>query len=148
MKKLKIFIIVFVVLLLQVALCYSMISRFLTPKASVQEEEKQDEAAEEDSGEIYIFKDVIVNPADTGGRRYLVVSMGLELDEKKLAGEIEKKEPQIRDAIITLLSQKNVPYLVDIQKKDSLRHEILEIINGNLSQGQVAKIYFVKYILQ
>lgn len=153
MKKLKAFIIILLVLFGQIGLSYSIISRLLAPKTSTwkaeeDKEEKEEKKATEDIGEIYLFKDVVVNPANTGGRRYLVVSMGFELDTKKLGGEIERKEPQIRDAVITLLSQKGISYLVDIQQREFLRGEIVDAVNRHLSQGQVIKVYFVKYVLQ
>ena len=148
MKKLKAFIALLLVLSCEIGLAYAIISRYLAPEASPRKEGKQNETAAEDIGEIYLFEDVVVNPANTEGTRYLMVSMGLELDTKKLGGEIERKDPQIRDAIITLLSQKDISYLVDIRQRESLRGEILETINRHLSQGQVIKVYFVQYMLQ
>ena len=54
-------------------------------------------------GAIYSLDSFIVNLSDLGGKRYLRVTMGLELSDPKGNDEILKRLPQVRDSIIMIL---------------------------------------------
>ena len=100
------------------------------------------------AGEIFEFADLIVNPAGTMGRRYFVISMGFEVSNKKVMEEITLREAPIRDALITLLAQKELDYLADAVNMETIRSEIQTTVNKFLETGQIVKIYFTGYILQ
>lgn len=55
---------------------------------------------------FYKLDTFIVNLADEGGSRYLKVDMTLALSNKEVEKEIEKKLPLVRDAVITVISNK------------------------------------------
>lgn len=99
-------------------------------------------------GKVYMLEDIVVNPDHTNGMRYLVTSLGLELSDPKLENEIKKREPLIRDRLITLLSGKGVEELTDVTRREQLRQELLNAINKQLRGGKVRELYFVKYVLQ
>jgi flagellar basal body-associated protein FliL len=109
-------------------------------------EEHQGEAGEAEK--IYQFPDIIVNPAGTSGRRFLVVSMSLEVSEAKALEELKVKEPILRDALITLLAAKSFEYVSDVLNMETLRSEIMDEVNKHLTKGKVTKIYFTGYVLQ
>ena len=48
----------------------------------------------------------VVNLADPGGKRYLRVSMALEIDDKDFVEEAKKNIPQMRDKILMILPAK------------------------------------------
>ena len=47
-----------------------------------------------------------MNLADSGGKRYLRVTMALELSDPEALTNIESRLPQIRDAILMILPTK------------------------------------------
>ena len=106
------------------------------------------EAAEFDEEQVYSFEDIIVNPAGTMGRRYLVISLSFLVDEKKVMEEISMKDPLIRDKLITTLSAKSLDYVSDVQNLEAIRGDIKEAINNFLQEGNVTKVYFTSYVLQ
>lgn len=99
-------------------------------------------------GPLYSFDTFIVNLADPGGIRYLKVSMQAELDSDKLADEIEKRKPQIRDIILTVLSSKTYAEVSTAQGKLALKQEIMRRINLTLTSGAVKGIYFTEFVSQ
>jgi len=132
---------------------------FHNPPAAVEKPAAQMDSLQQDttvvaeekietSGEVFEFADLIVNPAGTMGRRYFVVSMGFEVSNKKVLDEIAAKDAPIRDALITLLAQKNLDYIADVANMESIRSEIQRTVNKFLESGKVVKIYFTGYILQ
>ncbi|MBT8370517.1 MAG: flagellar basal body protein FliL [Desulfobacterales bacterium] len=117
-----------------------------------------DESDENDSGEevsveemlgpIYALDTFIVNLANNGGNRYLRVTMDLELDNKNLESEVNKRLPQVRDSILMILPTKRVEDISSVAGKTTLRDEILEKINSYLAQGKITNIYFKEFVIQ
>ncbi|MDK2792017.1 MAG: flagellar protein FliL [Deferribacteres bacterium] len=99
-------------------------------------------------GPLYSFESFIVNLADPGGTRYLKVTMQAELDSDKLVDEIEKRKPQIRDIILTVLSSKTYAEVSTAQGKLALKQEIIRRINLTLTTGAVKSIYFTEFVSQ
>lgn len=99
-------------------------------------------------GEMFLFEDIIVNPAGTMGRRYLVLSLSFEVVGKKGMEELREREPIIRDALFTLLASKSLDYVSDVANLEPLREQIRKTVNAYLDKGDVVRVYFTGYILQ
>jgi flagellar FliL protein len=65
-----------------------------------------------------------------------------------LENEIDKRLPQIRDSILMILPSKRFADISSAAGKIALRDEILETLNGYLSQGQINRIYFKEFVVQ
>ena len=83
-----------------------------------------------------------------GGTRYLKAAITLEADNAGTAAEIKERLPQIKDAILMVVSNKTFDDLRDLQGKMQLRAELLGRINGILKTGQVTNIYFTDFVVQ
>jgi flagellar FliL protein len=131
----------------------------VSPKAVVPEtgaEVTPDKAKPEEIGAVVSMDTFIVNLADPGGNRYLRVTMDLELAGKpadksaaKTAGdELAKRMPQIRDAVLMILSTKRYADISTPEGKTALREEILNAANGLLASIQITRIYFKEFVIQ
>lgn len=132
-----------------------------SPKPIVAEPEAAAEvvaekAKPEEIGAVVSMDTFIVNLADPGGNRYLRVTMDLELAGKpadksaaKTAGdELAKRMPQIRDAILMILSTKRYADISTSEGKTALREEILNAVNDILASSQITRIYFKEFVIQ
>ncbi|WP_419663709.1 FliL: predicted flagellar basal body-associated protein [Desulfosarcina variabilis str. Montpellier] len=99
-------------------------------------------------GPLYTLDTMIVNLADHGGKRYLRVTMALELSDAEAQATIESRLPQIRDAILMILPTKNYDDVSTTEGKIALRTEVMEKINGLMTKGQVNNIYFTEFVVQ
>ncbi len=97
---------------------------------------------------FYTLDTFIVNLADEGGTRYLKVDMTLALSNKEVEKEIEKKLPLIRDAIITVISNKYYQDIATPAGKLALKREIMARVNMLLTTGKVIDIYFTDFVVQ
>ena len=131
----------------------------VSPKAVVPEtgaEVAPDKAKPEEIGAVVSVDTFIVNLADPGGNRYLRVTMDLELAGKpadksggKTAGdELAKRMPQIRDAILMILSTKRYVDISTPEGKSALREKMLNAANGLLASSQISRIYFKEFVIQ
>ena len=87
--------------------------------------------------------------ADNDGSRYLKVTIQLELDHTEmLKEELDKRVPQLRDAILTILSAKTYEEISSAQGKLILKQEILRRLNSLLPFGQITNVYFTEFVSQ
>ncbi len=100
------------------------------------------------AGTVYAIKDIVVNPANTGGTRFLSVSFAFELKSEELALQIQNKELMVRDALITILSAKTVVQLTDPKEKEIVRYQIRKRISDILKTDQIAAVYYTDFVLQ
>ena len=99
-------------------------------------------------GPVFPLDAFIVNLSDQGGKRYLRITMSLELADAKLAEELTKRLPQIRDAILTILPTRKVDDLQSAEGKNALRNEIISSLNGLMGKEAVKKIYITEFVIQ
>jgi flagellar FliL protein len=97
---------------------------------------------------IYTIKDIVVNPAGTGGSRFLSVSFGFELESPELQTLFEEREPIIRDALITVLSSKTVAQLTDPKEKEIVRFQIKKRLSQLMGTTDLAGVYYTDFVLQ
>ncbi|MGE4496730.1 MAG: flagellar basal body-associated FliL family protein [Deferribacterales bacterium] len=157
-SKLKLIIIILLVLVLLGGGGAAAYFLFLKPKPSPQAGQQTAAQSQTDApqtetvtqiGELYPLESFVVNLADPGGSRYLRVTLQLELTAVKgLKEEIDKRAPQIRDAIITILSSKRYEEINSAQGKMIMKQQIMRRINSLLAAGQIANVYVTEFVIQ
>lgn len=108
-------------------------------------ETKKDDS---DIGAVYSLDSFIVNLSGDGGKRYLRVTMDMEMDNEKLSDEMAKRLPQIRNAILMILPEKKYEDISDKKGKTALGKEIINSVNGLLKTGTIKNIYFTEFVIQ
>jgi len=105
-------------------------------------------AEEEPANNIYMVKEIIVNPAGTSGTRFLSTSIGFQLANSEVSKLFEAQEAVVRDVLITILSSRTVPELTDSQQRENLRQQILLQVRKLLGTEEVTAVYFTEFVLQ
>jgi flagellar FliL protein len=90
----------------------------------------------------------IVNLADAAEPRYLKLTMKLDLERPDASNDLTARLPQVRDAILLLLSNKDSNSLRSTQGKFQLREEIVQRINTVLPRAGVRTVYFTEFVVQ
>jgi flagellar protein FliL len=90
----------------------------------------------------------IVNLADTPEVRYLKLTLELEVENEAVSTDLSARIPQVRDAVLVLLSSKDVNAVRTTQGKLQLRDEIIQRINGLLPKAGVRSVYFTDFVVQ
>ncbi|HDH96614.1 MAG TPA: flagellar basal body-associated FliL family protein [Proteobacteria bacterium] len=99
-------------------------------------------------GPTYKLENLLLNLADLDERRYLRVTIELELYNKELVPEVEKRLPKIRDALILLLSSKTAAELQTPEGQVMLRQQIAKRLSSILGQGTVKDVYLTQFLIQ
>jgi flagellar basal body-associated protein FliL len=128
------------ILLVQIVAVYFILTKFFAPAAAQDMHSKpaaeEKKASEEQTPQIVVVKDVIVNPAGTNGSHLLVTTIGLEVNTAEAKTELEQKEVQTRDILVTILTGKRMDELTTPDQ------------NKILKSGPLNKVYISKFIIQ
>ena len=120
-------------------------------KPAEGEEGKKEEApAEEDLdlGVMFPMDPFIVNLAGSEGKRFLKVTIFLELSTPEVRVEIEGTIQKVTDSILVLLSSKAFEDVYSVQGKFKLKDEITTRVNRFLVVGHIKDAYFTEFIIQ
>jgi flagellar FliL protein len=120
----------------------------LSAPAPVPEEEIVEEEAPDEIGPLYSLGTLIVNLADEGGKRYLRVSIELELESAEMTEEVERRLPQVRDSVLMILPTKTFADINTTPGKIALRDELIKAINGIVTTGKAKNLYFTEFVVQ
>lgn len=116
--------------------------------AAAQEEVAPPEGSGNFLGALYEMEPLIVNLERSKGKRYLKVKMSFELNKESLLPEVQARMPQIRDAILLMISGKAFSDVSTVEGKLALRDALVTRINGLLETGFVKRIYFQEFVVQ
>lgn len=117
------------------------------PEQHKPKKKKQSSHGQVTSG-IYAIKDIVINPAGTGGTRFLSVSFAFELESEELKAEFDAREAMIRDALITILSSRTVAQLTDPKQKEIVRYQIKKRVSDLMKTDELAGVYYTDFVLQ
>jgi flagellar FliL protein len=101
-----------------------------------------------DIGILYPLDTFTVNLKSDSGRRYLKVTMSLELMGEELSLELDAKTPVLRDRIIRILSSKTLEEITSKKGKSKISSQIMDILNAMISDGEIKGIYFTEFVIQ
>ena len=172
-------IIVAVVIIAMIIMYVSLDASFTKKIAKLMPESEQGEGEEGDEekqeGVLLDLGDFVLNLADVNTRRYLKIGVAIELSKTEaeiamsnapvksgghgesaavdpaaaIIGEMERYKPAIRDAVISVLSNKTSDELSTPTGKEIAKEEILEMVNGIFEgQREVMRVSFGQFIIQ
>jgi flagellar protein FliL len=105
-------------------------------------------ASGEGSGKTFALKTFHLNLGNPLENRYIRLEVTIDYiggDEQK--GELEQRTPQLRDAIISIVSRKTREFLLSPDGKDQLRKEILTKINRYMNKP-VRSVYITDLLIE
>ena len=97
---------------------------------------------------IYTVEDIIVNPANTDGKRLLLTNLGFDVNSADMVDKLKSREAMVKDAVISTLSSKNIAELNNTSYRDTLKTEITGKLAKLIPEVKINRVYFSKYIIQ
>ena len=120
------------------------------PAEGEEGEEGAAEKVEEDVnlGVMFPLDPFIVNLAGSEGKRFLKVTISLELSTPEVHAELKENIQKVTDSILVLLSSKSFEDVYSVQGKFKLKDEVTTRVNRFLVVGHVKDAYFTEFIIQ
>ncbi|HLC42531.1 MAG TPA: flagellar basal body-associated FliL family protein [Methylomirabilota bacterium] len=96
----------------------------------------------------YSLGAMVVNVAETDGRRFLKAAIEVEPNGPKGLKEIEARRSQLVDLSIALLSSKSLADVATVEGRERIKKELVERMNAELGGEKISRIYFVEFVVQ
>lgn len=97
---------------------------------------------------VHVVDNLVLNPAGSGGSRFLLLSVAMEGGTPAVTAEMTARDAELRDIILTTLGSKNVDQLTDISVRDSIKSELISVISTRFGKGAVKRLYFPTFVVQ
>lgn len=104
-------------------------------------------AKEEVPLEVVNLEPFVVNLADPMGRRYLKITMDVEV-EPGVTPELNAAMVKVKDSLLLLLSSKTFSEISSMDQKIELKNEIMERLSQVVGKGKIKNIYFTEFVIQ
>ena len=105
---------------------------------------------EEQVSIIIPLKSFVVNLFDKRGmgKRYLKISMELEVGKEEDRVKVKNNIPKLRDTVLILLSSKTLKEVNTMEGKLELKNAIILRMNQILGNKTARRIYFTEFVVQ
>lgn len=154
-SKKKLFIIIGAVVLLLIIAGVAAWFLFLKPAPPTPEEldpglqvPVPDITQKAEIGPMVNIEEFVVNIISGDTPHYVKASLTVELSSEDVQPEVEQRMPQVRDAVLLLISNKTYEELQDLQGKRQLKGELTSKLNSFLQTGKIKAIYFTNFVVQ
>lgn len=100
---------------------------------------------------VYRIDNIIVNPANSDGQRFLMCAIAIQAEDEELLAVLREHEIELRDRIVTLLAAESIETLTAAGARDSLRIHIANSIRPTLGEeGAEAEfqVYLPQFVVQ
>lgn len=128
--------------------------------ADEEGEEEEEEGAEEEGAKpegkagapgasVYTIENLVLNPAESGGTRFLLLSIAFEVKDEAALEQLKGRDAELRDLVLASVGKRTVEQLSDMVLRDSLKLELRDVAKGLLKRkSQVKRIYFPQFVIQ
>ncbi|HOV91246.1 MAG TPA: flagellar basal body-associated FliL family protein [Syntrophorhabdaceae bacterium] len=108
----------------------------------------KEKKTEKHLGPIAPLEPFLFNIAGTSGK-YAKITIGVQFKDHKSMEVAKSLTPVIRDKVLTILSSKNIDYLMDVGSRDSLKQEMLNAIKVLLpKEDAITAVYITDIMIQ
>jgi flagellar protein FliL len=119
-----------------------------TASAATKAEVVVEKETKEVTGPLVPLDAFVVNLDEPGSARYLKLTVQLELVDAKAEEIIEKSKQVIRDEVLRHLSGLKLADTLGAKAKDTLRDEMMKMIEDIVGKGKVRRMFFQEFVVQ
>lgn len=116
--------------------------------AAADEHGKPAEGGAAEAAAVHLLENLVLNPAASGGARYLLLSVAIEVGNAKAGEDFKTRDAELRDIILTALGTKTVEDLTEITHREAFKTELQTAINARFGKKAVKSLYFPQFVVQ
>jgi flagellar FliL protein len=97
---------------------------------------------------LRVIDNLVLNPAGSGGTRYLMLTATFEVKDAAADEMLKERDAEVRDVLLSRLSRKTVEELTDMGGRDALKAEMLGMLAPMFPAGTVKQVFFPQFVIQ
>jgi flagellar FliL protein len=113
-----------------------------------EEKGKEGKEGEGAATAVHLIENLVLNPAGSGGSRFLLFSVAIELPNATVGDTFKNRDAELRDIILTALGTKPVESLTDIAAREGFKKELEQAIRDRFGKKSVRRLYFPQFVVQ
>ena len=120
-------------------------------KDKKDKKEKHGKEGGEGKSATYKIDNIVVNPADSQGQRFLMCSLAIEADDPKALDVLREHEVEVRDRVVTTLTAMTMAQLTSAGARDSIRARLVATIHpvlGEEGEDVELKLFLPNFVIQ
>ncbi len=98
---------------------------------------------------LYTISDLVLNPAGSGGTRFLMLSVAFDMADSTGVEAMKLRDAEIKDAVLALVGGKTVDELAEVSAREPLKVEIRELVSRITKKPKAIKrVSFPQFVIQ
>ena len=97
---------------------------------------------------IHVLDNMVLNPAGSGGSRYLLLTVAIEVGSPAALENFKARDAELRDIVLSTLGTKQVEQLTDMTAREQFKVEIIKAVEERIGKKSVKRIYFPQFVVQ
>ena len=97
---------------------------------------------------VHLLDNLVLNPANSGGSRFLLLTVAIELNKAAVAEQFKARDSELRDLILTALGTKTVEQLTDISQRDAFKAQVIAAVEARFGKKTIKRLYFPQFVVQ
>jgi flagellar FliL protein len=97
---------------------------------------------------IHVLDNMVLNPAGSGGARYLLLTVAIEVGSPTAIESFKARDAELRDIVLSTLGTKAVEQLTDMATREQFKTEIIKAVDERFGKKSVKRIYFPQFVVQ
>ena len=97
---------------------------------------------------VHTVADVVLNPAGTGGTRYLVMTVAFSVRDSTIVTRMSGRDPEVRDVLLKVIGAKTVDQLADLAHRAALKEEVRANVVRLFGDRSVNDVFFPQFVIQ
>lgn len=98
---------------------------------------------------LHLIDNLVLNPAGSGGARFLMLAAAIELKEAAQVEELKARDAEVRDVVLRVMGAKTVDQLSAMANREALKQELGDSLGALFKKPRaIRRIYFPQFVIQ
>lgn len=105
-------------------------------------------AEETGPSSVHQIENLVVNPANTNGSRFLLITTAIVVKDAAALEEVAARDAEVRDRVVELLSSRTVEQLSDPAARETLKSDLAAAVGALFPEGVVKRVLLPQFVIQ
>jgi flagellar FliL protein len=120
-----------------------------TDSTATSEEHQSDDGPQHGfEGKFFELENLVVNPAGSGGQRFLMVSVAFEVPTDVTVNLLHEREVQVRDVVSATLESQTLETLTRQGAREKLKRELHAAVLELAGNPEWMRLYIPRFVIQ
>jgi flagellar FliL protein len=112
--------------------------------------EKKEGKEGESASSLHLIDNLVLNPAGSGGSRFLMLAAAIEFNEAKDVEEIKTRDAEARDVVLRVLGARTVEDLSEMKNREAIKKELADSLGSLFGKKKkvIRRVYFPQFVIQ